>query len=83
MPFRQIHRSQALLDGTPQPQPMLDSYIDMTTLGHSDRNQVPEMAVTIIAPTLLEPSRRHIQAREALAYMAQQFGFIDTTPATF
>ena len=33
-------------DDTPRPQPMLDDYIDMDSLGHSDRGQLREMAVT-------------------------------------
>jgi hypothetical protein len=64
-------------DSTPRPQPMLDDYIDMHSLGHSDRGQLREMAVTIITPQHIEQSDRRNQTRDALVYMAQQFGFIE------
>jgi hypothetical protein len=62
---------------------MLDEYIDMVPLGRSDRGQVPEMAVTIIAPPRLDPSDRRTRTREALVYMAQQFGFIEASAGQF
>jgi len=64
-------------DSTPQPQPMLDEYIDMSSFGDSDRGQLREMAVTITAPPCLNPSERRDRTREALVYMAQQFGFLE------
>jgi hypothetical protein len=70
-------------DTNPAPQPMLAEYIDMSPLGHSDRGQVPEMAVTIIAPPRLDPSDRRTRTREALVYMAQQFGFIEASADQF
>jgi hypothetical protein len=56
---------------------MLDNYIDLHTLGHSDRDQLREMAVTIIAPQHLEQPDRQNQTREALVFMAHQFGFLE------
>jgi hypothetical protein len=64
-------------DSTPDPQPMLDDYIDLHTLGHSDRGQLREMAVTITAPQRPEQPDRRNQTREALVFMAHQFGFLE------
>lgn len=64
-------------DSTPRPQPMLDDYIDMDSLGHSDRGQLREMAVTITTPQHPEQSDRRNQTRDALVYMAHQFGFLE------
>jgi hypothetical protein len=64
-------------DSTPRPQPMLDDYIDMDSLGHSDRGQLREMAVTITTPQHLEQSDHRNQTRDALVYMAHQFGFLE------
>jgi hypothetical protein len=66
-------------DSTPHPQPVLDDYIDMSSFGDSDRRQIREMAVTITAPTRLNPSERQDQTRQALVNMAQQFGFLEAT----
>lgn len=60
-------------------QPTLSDYIDLSPLGVSDRGQVPVMAVTITAPPVLDGSKRRAHAAEALAYMAQQFGFLAAT----
>jgi hypothetical protein len=65
------------IDNTPQP--VLDQYIDLSPLGQSDRGQLREMSVTITAPPVLERAARQGRTREALAYMAQQFGFLDAT----
>ena len=65
------------IDNTPQP--VLDQYIDLSPLGQSDRGQLREMSVTITAPPVLERTARQVRTREALAYMAQQFGFLDAT----
>lgn len=64
-------------------QPMLGDYIDLSPLGVSDRGQVPVMAVTITAPPVLSESDRRAHTAEALAYMAQQFGFLDATADCF
>jgi hypothetical protein len=62
-----------------QPQPVLDDFIDTSPLGSSDRGQLREMAVTIIAPLVLDPADRQRQTRKALAYMARQYGYLDAT----
>jgi hypothetical protein len=41
------------------------------------------MAVTITAPPVLSPPDRQAHAADALAYMAQQFGFLDATAGCF
>lgn len=64
-------------DDTPRPQPMLDDYIAMDPLGHSDRGQLREIAVTITTPQHLEQSDRRDQTHAALVYMAHQFGFLE------
>jgi hypothetical protein len=51
----------------------------MTPLGRSDRGPLREMAVTITAPPGSGPPGRLAQTSAALAYMAQQFGFLDAT----
>lgn len=68
-------------DADPNVQPMLDDYIDMSALGHSDRGRLPQMLVTITAPPQMAPSERRRVTRQAMVYMAQQFGFIDLTEA--
>lgn len=62
------------------PQPELDQYIDLAPLGLSDRGQMREMSVTVTAPRVLERTARKRYTSEALAYMAQQFGFLDAIP---
>ncbi len=64
-------------DSTLIPELILDDYIDMNTLGHSDRGQLREMAVTITTPQQLKQPDRRKQTREALVYMAHQFGFLE------
>ena len=64
-------------DSTPAPQPMLDDYVNLHTLGHNDRGQLREMAVTITAPQHLEQPDRRNQTREALVFMTHQFGFLE------
>ena len=71
--------AEARVDATPPAQPVLDDFIDMNAFGSSDRGQLQEMAVTIIAPPRLDSSARQGQTRKALAYIAQQFGFLDAT----
>jgi hypothetical protein len=65
-------------DGKPNPMRMLDDYVDLAPLGPTDLGQLREMAVTVTAPLVLAPTARRELARQALAYMARQFGFLDT-----
>jgi hypothetical protein len=55
----------------------LGDYVNLGPLGPSDRGQLREMAVTVTAPLVLDPGARHDLTRQALAYMATQFGFLD------
>jgi hypothetical protein len=64
---------------TPAAQPALDDFIDISPLGSTDRGMLREMAVTLTAPTILDAAARRSQTRKALAWMAQQFGFVDAT----
>lgn len=41
--------AEARYDGTTNRQPEISDYIDISSLGHSDRGQIREMAVTITA----------------------------------
>jgi hypothetical protein len=75
--------AEARYDGTPTRQPELSDYIDLTPLGHSDRDQIREMAVTVTADPQLGPDERRSQARKALTYMARQFGFLDAAEDMF
>jgi hypothetical protein len=64
---------------TPDKLPVLDDYIRLESLGQTDRGQLREMAVTMITPPLLTPQARRTRTRDAIAYMAQNFGFLDAT----
>jgi len=64
---------------TPDRQPALDEYLRLDPLGQTDRGQLREMAVTIIAPPILTQQARRTRTREALAYMAQHYGFLEAT----
>jgi len=75
--------AEARYDGTPHRQPELSDYIDLSSLGHSDRGQIHEMAVTITADPQLDQDERRSRAREALTYMARQFGFLDAAEDMF
>ena len=75
--------AEARYDGTPARQPELSDYIDLSSLGHSDRDQIREMAVTVTADPQLGPDERRSQARKALTYMARQFGFLDAAEDMF
>jgi len=75
--------AEARYDGTPNRQPELSDYIDLSPLGHSDRGQIREMAVTITADPQLGLDERRSQARKALTYMARQFGFLDAAEDMF
>jgi len=48
-----------------------------------DRGQILEMAVTIAAPPHLAPASSEPAPARALAYMAQHFGFLETTEDRF
>ena len=75
--------AEARYDGTPRRQPELSDYIDMSPLGHSDRRQIREMAVTITAPPQLSSDERRSETRKALTYMVRQFGFLDADEERF
>jgi len=75
--------AEACYDGTPARQPELSDYIDLSSLGHSDRDQIREMAVTVTADPQPGPDERRSQARKALTYMAGQFGFLDAAEDMF
>jgi hypothetical protein len=62
--------------------PTLDTYIDLSPLGHSDRAPLASMSVTVTAPPRLDRSARRSLAQDAVLYMARQFGFVDLTEAT-
>lgn len=70
-------------DSTPDSPPLLDDYIDLSPLGRSDRGQLSEMGVTIVAPLPLDHSARRSLTRRALVHMTQQFGFLDATGEHF
>ncbi|WP_204007339.1 hypothetical protein [Virgisporangium aurantiacum] len=59
--------------------PTLDTYIDLSPLGRSDRGSLSTMSVTVTAPPRLDRSARQALIRQAVLYMAQQFGFVDVT----
>ncbi len=48
--------AEARYDGNPQRQPELGDYINMSSLGQTDRDQIREMAVTITGPPQLTPA---------------------------
>jgi hypothetical protein len=60
----------------------LDTYIDLSPLGHSDRAPLASMSVTVTAPPRLDRSARRSLAQDAVLYMARQFGFVDLTETT-
>lgn len=75
--------AEARYDGSPYRQPELGDYINMSSLGQTDRDQIREMAVTITALPQLTPDERRAQARKALMYMARQFGFLEAAEDRF
>jgi hypothetical protein len=75
--------AEALYDGGPHRQPELGDYINMSSLGQTDRDQIREMAVTITAPPRLTPDERRAQVRKALTYTARQFGFLEAAEDRF
>ena len=66
-----------------QPQPLLKDFIDMRTFGVSDRGPHTQMTAMIIAAPHLPESLRRDVIRDALAQMAQRFGFLDVTEDQF
>lgn len=60
-----------------RPRPDLRTLIDLSGLGPTDRNALPEMAVTITAIPGLEHKERQSLLRRALVYMAHSFGFVE------
>ena len=75
--------AEARYDGTTNRQPEISDCIDISSLGHSDRGQIREVAVTITADPPLGPDERKSQTRKALTYMARQFGFLDAEEVMF
>jgi hypothetical protein len=57
----------------------LPDLVDLSVFGTTDRNPLAEMSVTITGPLRLTPGDRQNRTREALAYMAQGFGFDNVT----
>jgi hypothetical protein len=57
--------------------PDLDTHVDLTPLGPNDGGPRSRMAVTITtAPAMVRAERQRL-LREALVYMARQFGYVD------
>lgn len=57
-PAVELLTAEARYDGISHCQPELSDYIDMSSLGLTDRGQIREMAVTITAPPQLDPDER-------------------------
>jgi hypothetical protein len=57
----------------------LPDLIDLSAFGTTDRCPLAEMSVTITGPLRLSPGDRQYRTRQALAYMAQGFGFDNVT----
>ncbi|MET7608969.1 hypothetical protein [Streptomyces avermitilis] len=57
--------------------PVLDTLVDLTALGTSDRGPRSQLAVTITAVPAMGRRERQSLLREALVYMALQFGYVD------
>ncbi|UXX97443.1 hypothetical protein N7U49_47475 [Streptomyces sp. AD2-2] len=57
--------------------PGLDTLVDLTVLGTSDRGPRPQLAVTVTAAPAMDHKTRQSLLREALVYMAREFGYID------
>ncbi|MFF3139211.1 esterase/lipase family protein [Streptomyces mirabilis] len=66
-----------------QPRGNLDTLIDLSELGPTDRNSLPEMAVTItVSPMLADTERRQV-LRRALVRMLQGFGYVEADEHLF
>ncbi len=57
----------------------LTDLIDFSPVGTTDRQSLPLMTVTVSGPVRLSDEDRRKRTREAIAFMAQGFGF--TNPA--
>lgn len=57
--------------------PALDTLVDLTSLGVNDGGTRSRMAVTITAASAMHRAERQRLLREALAYMVDQFGYVD------
>ncbi|TKS96254.1 RNA-binding domain-containing protein [Streptomyces lasalocidi] len=57
--------------------PTLDTLVDLTSLGTNDGGTRSKMAVTVTAAPTMERAERQRLLREALAYMVDQFGYVD------
>ncbi|GAA3838830.1 hypothetical protein GCM10022403_084000 [Streptomyces coacervatus] len=60
-----------------QPRANLDTLIDLGEVGPTDRNSLPEMAVTITVSPMVEDSERRKVLRRALVRMLQGFGYVE------
>ncbi|WP_406131501.1 hypothetical protein [Streptomyces sp. NBC_00989] len=66
-----------------QPRANLDTLIDLGEVGPTDRNSLPEMAVTItVSPTLEDTERRKV-LRRALVRMLRGFGYFEADEHLF
>ncbi|GLY85983.1 AlbA family DNA-binding domain-containing protein [Actinoallomurus iriomotensis] len=63
-------------DTSPGPRPALGTLVDLSPLGDTDRHPVHEMAVTVTAPPVLAPDTRRELTYDAVAYMAEEFGYL-------
>ncbi|WP_053679709.1 RNA-binding domain-containing protein [Streptomyces sp. XY66] len=57
--------------------PALDSLVDLTPLGANDSGTRSQMSVTITAVPTMGRAERQSLMREALVYMARQYGYVD------
>ena len=75
--------AEARYDGTPARQPEPSDYIDLTPVGHSHRDQIREMAVTITADRNSARTSEGPRPARRSTYMARQFGFLDAAEDMF
>jgi hypothetical protein len=79
-PMIELHRSaEHPHEAAPGHQRQLSDVVDLTAWGTSDRDPIPEMSVTITAPTRLKPDDRQRTTREAMIYMAEAYGFLNAS----
>ncbi|KMS75887.1 MULTISPECIES: RNA-binding domain-containing protein [Streptomyces] len=57
--------------------PVLDTLVDLSPLGPNDNGPRPQMAVTVTAAPAMDRRERQHLLREALAHMANAFGYVD------
>ncbi|MEV0938624.1 hypothetical protein ACIBMX_47080 [Streptomyces phaeochromogenes] len=65
---------QPAANGVP---PALDTLVDLAPFGTADRGPRPQMAVTVTAEPAAGRTERKRLLREALVYMAREFGYVD------